>query len=153
MNYVVELGKQWNFSLVGIQGADITDGQRTLTLGMVWQLMRKDITNTLSSLAQKLGKRDISDSDMVQWANNTVSKGGRSSAVRSSTRKLPTAEVEKFNDSRLPVKVKGFVSSAPPLIIPAPSVLQSRRVWRAPSQRRRGPSAGFRILRRPPAAA
>lgn len=82
-NYAVEIGKQNKFSLVGIQGADITDGQRTLTLGMVWQLMRKDITNTLSALAQRLGKREISDSDMVQWANNTVSKGGRSSAVRS----------------------------------------------------------------------
>lgn len=82
-NYAVEIGKQNKFSLVGIQGADITDGQRTLTLGMVWQLMRKDITNTLSALAQRLGKREISDSDMVQWANNTVKKGGRSSAVRS----------------------------------------------------------------------
>lgn len=82
-NYAVEIGKQNRFSLVGIQGADITDGQRTLTLGMVWQLMRKDITNTLSALAQRLGKREISDSDMVQWANNTVKKGGRSSQVRS----------------------------------------------------------------------
>lgn len=82
-NYAVEIGKQNRFSLVGIQGADITDGQRTLTLGMVWQLMRKHITNTLSALAQQLGKREISDADMVQWANNTVKKGGRSSAVRS----------------------------------------------------------------------
>ncbi|KAK0256217.1 fimbrin [Friedmanniomyces endolithicus] len=74
-NYAVEIGKQNRFSLVGIQGADITDGQRTLTLGMVWQLMRKDITNTLASLAQRMGKREISDSDMVQWANATSSKG------------------------------------------------------------------------------
>lgn len=82
-NYAVEIGKQNRFSLVGIQGADITDGQRTLVLGMVWQLMRKDITNTLSSLAQRLGKREITDADMVQWANQTVAKGGRSGSVRS----------------------------------------------------------------------
>lgn len=82
-NYAVEIGKQNRFSLVGIQGADITDGQRTLVLGMVWQLMRKDITNTLSALAQRLGKREISDADMVQWANQTVAKGGRSGSVRS----------------------------------------------------------------------
>ncbi|KAK0287525.1 fimbrin [Friedmanniomyces endolithicus] len=83
-NYAVEIGKQNRFSLVGIQGADITDGQRTLTLGMVWQLMRKDITNTLASLAQRMGKRDISDSDMVQWANATSSKGaGAKHQIRS----------------------------------------------------------------------
>lgn len=73
-NYAVEIGKQNRFSLVGIQGADITDGQRTLTLGMVWQLMRRDITNTLQSLAQRLGKREISDADMVQWANGQISR-------------------------------------------------------------------------------
>lgn len=82
-NYVIELGKQNGFSLVGIQGADITDGQRTLTLGLVWQLMRKDITSTLSALAQRLGKREITDAEMVRWANDTTSKGGKNSAIRS----------------------------------------------------------------------
>jgi len=83
-NYAVEIGKQNRFSLVGIQGADITDGQRTLTLGMVWQLMRKDITNTLSALAQRMGKREISDSDMVQWANGkAAAAGGKGSQIRS----------------------------------------------------------------------
>jgi len=82
-NYAVEIGKQNRFSLVGIQGADITDGQKTLTLGMVWQLMRKDITNTLSQLAQQLGKREIADADMVKWANDMSRKGGRSTSIRS----------------------------------------------------------------------
>lgn len=81
-NYVIELGKQHRFSLVGVQGADITDGQRTLTLGMVWQLMRKDITETISGLAQRLGKREISDADMVKWANDMSRKGGKSSSIR-----------------------------------------------------------------------
>ncbi|KAJ3493079.1 hypothetical protein NLG97_g4966 [Lecanicillium saksenae] len=82
-NYAIELGKQNGFSLVGIQGADITDGQRTLTLGLVWQLMRKNITVTLSSLAQKLGKREMSDAEMVRWANDMSKKGGRNSSIRS----------------------------------------------------------------------
>jgi plastin-1 len=82
-NYAVEIGKQNRFSLVGIQGADITDGQKTLTLGMVWQLMRKDITNTLGALAQQLGKREITDADMVKWANDMSKKGGKSSSIRS----------------------------------------------------------------------
>lgn len=82
-NYAIELGKQLRFSLVGVQGADITDGQRTLTLGLVWQLMRRDISETLGALAQRLGKREISDSEMVKWANEQVKKGGRSSSIRS----------------------------------------------------------------------
>ena len=82
-NYAVELGKQNRFSLVGIQGADITDGQRTLTLAIVWQLMRKDISETLSALANRLGKGEISDQEMVKWANDMSRKGGRSSSIRS----------------------------------------------------------------------
>ncbi|CAG8232491.1 unnamed protein product [Penicillium nalgiovense] len=82
-NYSIELGKYNGFSLVGVQGADITDGQRTLTLGLVWQLMRRDITNTLSALAQRLGKREITDTEMIRWANDMSSSGGKSSTIRS----------------------------------------------------------------------
>lgn len=82
-NYAIELGKQMRFSLVGVQGADITDGQRTLTLGLVWQLMRRDISETLSALAQRLGKREITDAEMIKWANEQSQKGGRGSSIRS----------------------------------------------------------------------
>ena len=82
-NYAIELGKQNRFSLVGVQGADITDGQRTLTLGLVWQLMRKDISETLSALAQRMGKREITDAEMVKWANDMSRKGGKNSSIRS----------------------------------------------------------------------
>ena len=82
-NYAIELGKGNRFSLVGVQGADITDGQRTLTLGLVWQLMRRDITNTLSALAQRMGKHELGDNDMIKWANDMSRKGGRSSQIRS----------------------------------------------------------------------
>ncbi|GLI80640.1 fimbrin [Penicillium ochrochloron] len=82
-NYTIELGKHHGFSLVGVQGADITDGQRTLTLGLVWQLMRRDITRTLSALAQRLGKREITDQEMIRWANDMSKSGGQTSAIRS----------------------------------------------------------------------
>lgn len=39
-NYVVDLAKQNGMHMVGIQGADIVDGRKTLVLGLVWQLMR-----------------------------------------------------------------------------------------------------------------
>lgn len=79
-NYGVEIGKANNFSLVGIEGSDIVDGNKLLTLGLVWQLMRRNIVNTLSSLGN--GK-NVSDSDILRWANAQVSKGGKSSQIRS----------------------------------------------------------------------
>ena len=39
-NYAVELAKQNGMHLVGVQGSDIVDGNKTLVLGLVWQLMR-----------------------------------------------------------------------------------------------------------------
>lgn len=39
-NYAVDLAKANKMHMVGIQGADIVDGRRTLVLGLVWQIMR-----------------------------------------------------------------------------------------------------------------
>jgi plastin-1 len=80
-NYAVALGQELRFSLVGIQGADIVDGQRTLTLGLTWQLMRANIVHTLQSLTK--GGRPISDMDMVRWANEVAQKGGKQSKMNS----------------------------------------------------------------------
>lgn len=82
-NYAIEIGKQNRFSLVGIQGADITDGQRTLILAIVWQLMRKDITLTLAGLAKKVGVPEITDQYMLRWGNDMVKKGGKNTSIRS----------------------------------------------------------------------
>ncbi|KAM8805141.1 plastin-1 isoform 2-T2 [Eudromia elegans] len=50
-NYAVELGKtKAKFSLVGIAGHDLNEGNRTLTLALVWQLMRR--TNQLALVYQ-----------------------------------------------------------------------------------------------------
>jgi plastin-1 len=80
-NYAVDLGKVARFSLPGIQGADIVDGNKTLTLGLVWQLMRKHVIGTLSSL-NKAG-RDVTDADMVRWGNDMVKKAGKTNTVQS----------------------------------------------------------------------
>ncbi|KAF7350368.1 hypothetical protein MVEN_01341500 [Mycena venus] len=71
-NYVVDLAKQNKMHMVGIQGADITDGTKTLVLGLVWQLMRMNITKTLTQLSKSSGGRPLSDTDMLKWANATA---------------------------------------------------------------------------------
>lgn len=80
-NYAVDLAKASNMHIVGIQGADIVDGTKTLTLGLVWQLMRLNITKTLSSLSK--GGRGVSDADMVAWGNNLVKSSGKNTQIRS----------------------------------------------------------------------
>ncbi|ODQ77236.1 hypothetical protein BABINDRAFT_10381 [Babjeviella inositovora NRRL Y-12698] len=70
-NYAVEVGKANSFSLVGIEGSDIVDGVKVLTLGLVWQLMRRNITLTLNALS---AHGEISDKDILKWANT---KAGR----------------------------------------------------------------------------
>ncbi|KAK7679352.1 hypothetical protein QCA50_017569 [Cerrena zonata] len=81
-NYAVEIGKANKFSLVGIEGSDIVDGNKLLTLGLVWQLMRRNIINTLSQLSVG-GNQHLSDADILKWANAQVTKGGKSGTVRS----------------------------------------------------------------------
>jgi plastin-3 len=50
-NYAVELGKQFKFSLVGIAGQEINDGNDTLTLALIWQLMKAYTLSILTQLA------------------------------------------------------------------------------------------------------
>ncbi|CAB4376909.1 fimbrin [Rhizophagus irregularis] len=80
-NYAITIGKDLRFTLVNIQGADICDGTKTLILGLVWQMMRMNIIQTLTSLSK--GGRDITDNDLIKWANDTVSRGGKSSKISS----------------------------------------------------------------------
>ena len=78
-NMAINLGKHIGYSLVGIQGADITDANRTLTLAFVWQLMRDHVVQTLKTLSK--GGRDVTEADMIKWANETVQRGGKSSKM------------------------------------------------------------------------
>jgi plastin-1 len=73
-NYAVDLAKQSRMHMVGIQGADIVDGNRTLVLGLVWQLMRMNITKTLSTLSKSTGGK-MTDTEMLKWANTTAQQG------------------------------------------------------------------------------
>jgi len=72
-NYAIELGKQLNFSLVGIQGKDIYDANKTLTLSVVWQLMRFNVLSILNKLG---GGKKINDTEIISWANEKNSPKG-----------------------------------------------------------------------------
>ena len=73
-NHAVDLAKTNSMHLVGIQGADIVDGKKTLVLGLVWQMMRLSITKTLLSLSRSHRGQGVSDQEILKWANTTVQK-------------------------------------------------------------------------------
>lgn len=80
-NYAVELGKNpAKFSLVGIGGQDLNDGNPTLTLALVWQLMRRYTLNVLEDLGE--GQK-ANDDIIVNWVNRTLSEAGKSTSIQS----------------------------------------------------------------------
>ncbi|CAJ0579888.1 unnamed protein product, partial [Mesorhabditis spiculigera] len=81
-NYAVELGKQLRFSLVGIQGKDIYDGNPTLTLALVWQLMRAYTLTVLAACTQS-GDSLPADKEIVAWVNQKLASQGKSSSIKS----------------------------------------------------------------------
>jgi len=83
-NYCVDLAKQLNFNTVNVGGVDIYDKNKKIVLGTVWQLMRLSLFNTLKELGGHHGK-DITEQDIVDWANN----------------KLPDNRIESFKDPSL----------------------------------------------------
>jgi len=83
-NYAVDLGKAdpFKFSLVGVGGSDLVDGNKTLTLGLIWQLMRFHVVTILKSLSAGKGG-NITDADIVAWANDKVKSAGKHSTMSS----------------------------------------------------------------------
>jgi len=80
LNYAVSLALgPFNYSLVGVQGKDLADGNKKLTLALVWQLMR---THLLQFLAALRSKGSGSDEQMVTWANEQVTASGASTTMR-----------------------------------------------------------------------
>ncbi|KAK5865223.1 hypothetical protein PBY51_016404 [Eleginops maclovinus] len=79
--YAVELGKtKAGFSLVGIGGQDLYDGIPTLTLALVWQLMRRYTLNVL----EDLGEGDVAGDELIiSWVNKTLAEAGKSSSIKS----------------------------------------------------------------------
>lgn len=80
-NYAISLGRQLKFNLVNIDGSDITQKNKKLILGLVWQMFRYNLVEMIKSLSQD-GK-DISDDQIVAWANQIVKKSGKSSSISS----------------------------------------------------------------------
>jgi plastin-1 len=78
-NYAVDIGKDTlKFSLVNVSGVDITDGSETLTLALVWQLMRQHVLTVLKEVG---GGAPVSEDAMIKWSNDLVKSSGKHSKM------------------------------------------------------------------------
>ena len=74
-NYAVALAKDpkaFKFSVVGIQGKDLSDGNAKLILAITWQLMRYHVIRFLSNLSSGEGGKQLEEKDVIEWANAKV---------------------------------------------------------------------------------
>jgi len=85
-NYAIVLGKQLKFSLVGIGGEDINNANKKLTLAIVWQSMRFFVLNFLKKMSK--GGKEVTEQDIVDWANSKVATGGKGGKIDSLRDKL-----------------------------------------------------------------
>ncbi|ONM32232.1 fimbrin-2-like isoform X1 [Zea mays] len=86
-NQVLKIGKELKFSLVNIAGNDIVQGNKKLILGpyneiafilaFLWQLMRYNILQLLKNLRFHSNGKEITDNDILAWANKKVKDSGK----------------------------------------------------------------------------
>ncbi|KAM3216370.1 fimbrin-5 [Capsicum annuum] len=82
-NQVISIGKELNFSLVNVAGNDIVQGNKKLILAFLWQLMRFSMLQLLKNLKFHALGKEITDADILNWANSKVKSVGRRSQIES----------------------------------------------------------------------
>ncbi|CAH2080593.1 unnamed protein product [Thlaspi arvense] len=82
-NQVISIGRDLNFSLVNVAGNDIVQGNKKLILAFLWQLMRFTMFQLLRNLKSRTCGKEITDSDILNWANWKVKSSGRTSRMES----------------------------------------------------------------------
>ncbi|XP_021906098.1 fimbrin-1-like isoform X1 [Carica papaya] len=82
-NQVIMIGKELKFSLVNVAGNDIVQGNKKLILAFLWQLMRFNMLQLLKNLRSHLQQKEMTDRDILNWANKKVKSSGRKSHMDS----------------------------------------------------------------------
>uniref|UniRef100_A0A6N2M6S7 Calponin-homology (CH) domain-containing protein n=2 Tax=Salix viminalis TaxID=40686 RepID=A0A6N2M6S7_SALVM len=80
-NQVIRIGRQMKFSLVNVAGNDFVQGNKKLILAFLWQLMRYNMLQLLKNLRSHSQGKEITDADILKWANNKIKHTGRTSKI------------------------------------------------------------------------
>jgi plastin-1 len=77
-NECIDAAKKCGFSIVGIGGTDIHDGNKKLVLAVVWQMMKH---HTLKVLGNK------SEDDLIKWGNEMANRDPKITSFKDKTLK------------------------------------------------------------------
>ncbi|KAF6776486.1 hypothetical protein AHF37_04075 [Paragonimus kellicotti] len=92
-NFVVKLGRDFGFSLVGLGGDDLYEGKSKMTLALLWQLMRAYTLSVLTRLTESRrakksvrhkdahGYSPIAETEIIDWANEKLRQGGKQARI------------------------------------------------------------------------
>jgi plastin-3 len=75
-NYAIELAPPLGVKIIAINGSNIYEGNKMLTLAVVWQLMRAYTLGLLASLSDD--GTILNDSDVLKWLNQATGANARS---------------------------------------------------------------------------
>ncbi|CAH8852727.1 unnamed protein product [Trichobilharzia szidati] len=92
-NYVIKLGRQFGFSLVGVAGADIYEGKQIMTLALLWQLMRAYTLSLLTQLTE-------ADAELTSGKTTNCTNGGALNPIEE-TRIIDWANQKLLNARKL----------------------------------------------------
>jgi len=70
LNYAVKLGNDMGYSLVGVAGSSIYEKNDTLTLALIWQMMRSYTVKVMTEIG---GGKPIRDQQILDWVNSKLS--------------------------------------------------------------------------------
>ncbi|KAH6822694.1 fimbrin 1 [Perilla frutescens var. hirtella] len=82
-NQVVQIGMQLKLSLVNVAGNDFVQGNKKLILAFLWQLMRFNMLQLVKKLRSRFQGREMSDADILNWANRKIRSTSRKSKIES----------------------------------------------------------------------
>ncbi|KAK1389117.1 Fimbrin-5 [Heracleum sosnowskyi] len=82
-NQAIEIGRELNFSLVNVAGNDFVQGNKKLIVAFLWQLMRFSMIQLLKNLRSCSVEKEITDADILNWANDKVKKSGKETQMDS----------------------------------------------------------------------
>ncbi|KAL8144744.1 fimbrin-5-like [Apium graveolens] len=82
-NTAIRIGKELNFSLVNVDGNDFVQGNKKLIVAFLWQLMRFSMLQLLRNLRSQSQGKEITDSDILNWANEKVQSSGKTTRMES----------------------------------------------------------------------
>uniref|UniRef100_H2ZFT5 Uncharacterized protein n=1 Tax=Ciona savignyi TaxID=51511 RepID=H2ZFT5_CIOSA len=77
--YAIDLAKTLGFKIVNIDGNDIFNEQRKLTLAVVWQVMRAYTFKILERISEDGSK--IKDQEIMDWVNQKLESSGKESRL------------------------------------------------------------------------